>query len=77
MNYVVIPARVQCTKCNNIQETARSSCVACGISFIFGDPNPWKSDALTTPTPSKCMWDNIPPGQLMGIVCNCPKCIIT
>ena len=24
--------------------------------------------------PMRCMWDNVPPGQAMGMVCPCPKC---
>lgn len=23
---------------------------------------------------ARCMWDNVPPGQVMGMVCPCPKC---
>jgi len=96
MNFIVIPARAQCIKCSNIQETGRDYCSACGASFIFGKPDAWErfiyqdesglefirkmmeeSPGKVIKTEYPCMWDNVPPGQAMGMVCNCPKCAIT
>lgn len=66
-------------------------CPACGASFILGKPDKWSSEPLTdsirdlklsdiminTLPPSKCLWDGVPPGQPMGMVCTCPKCTVT
>ena len=78
MNFTIIPARIQCTRCSNIQETGQDHCSACGASFVFDKSDAWEQQKYTLSTPEyPCLHDNIPPGTVMGVVCNCPKCRIT
>lgn len=43
MNNEKINPKIQCKRCSHIQDEKRESCSACGLSFVFGVPDRWKS----------------------------------
>lgn len=89
MNYVKIPAKLKCTRCGNFTHEGGKYCPGCGVSFVLGQPDKWVDEPLSKlldsldisnivyKDDSKCLWDDVPPGQPMGMVCSCPKCAIT
>ena len=47
MNYTTLPARAKCNVCDNVQSIDSESCISCGVSFIVGNKDEWKSDEFT------------------------------
>ena len=82
MNNIILPARTMCTKCNNIGDISATSCTACGVSFVLGEPDTWEAKAYTINkfkdnNSIPCIWDNFSTKekmQPMGLSCSCPKC---
>ena len=86
MNYRIIPQKMACNICNNIQEMNSDHCSACGVSFEFGKENAWETRPYivddswkekpysTSAQEQKCLFENIEPGTITGLVCTCPKC---
>lgn len=78
MNHTIIPAKAACTRCNYQQQVGLDYCGGCGASFVFGKQDAWKNtplqDAGFQKSSIKCMWEGVPPGTVMGMVCPCPKC---
>lgn len=50
VNSIRIPAQLVCKVCDAVQEEDREHCKACGVSFIFGQPNGWTSKPLADST---------------------------
>ena len=46
MNYTVIVAKTLCDKCQNVGSIDALYCIACGTSFVCGEPDAWKTDSL-------------------------------
>ena len=47
MNCVILDARKVCNRCSNIQSFDSKYCCACGVSFVFGEPDAWKPKTFT------------------------------
>ena len=63
MNSTIIPAKILCSKCQNINTIDAEHCVGCGISFVFGKADAWKSEALVS---KKVETKRTKPFQFMG-----------
>lgn len=48
MNYTAISSRIVCNRCNHVQSQDAKHCSACGISFIYGEPDAWKAPSFTS-----------------------------
>ena len=48
MNYTVVSAKIVCNFCSHVQWADAKHCSACGVSFVWGEPDAWHSQALTT-----------------------------
>ncbi len=57
MNYSVIAPKIVCNACSHVQWADAKHCSACGISFVFGEPNGWESQTYTS---DKTMPDSMP-----------------
>ncbi len=73
MNYRIIPQKMACNICNNIQEMNSDHCSACGVSFKFGKQDAWNTRPYAQNN-QPCLFDDIPLGTITGMVCTCPKC---
>ena len=50
MNYTVISPKIICNICSHQQWADAKHCSACGVSFVFGEPNAWERPTFTSNT---------------------------
>ncbi len=48
MNYSVVNPKIVCNRCNHVQWADANHCSACGISFVFGEPDAWETQVFTS-----------------------------
>ena len=50
MNYSIVSPKIVCNQCSHEQWADAKHCSACGISFVWGEPNAWERKVYASAT---------------------------